>query len=90
MVAAISTRSDSVLNAGQTSTERSNGVSNMIYPVHDNHGNRIGTVMSERDASPEERWVAYTTHGDRKAFPNWEAARQWVEKTVTQPIAQNK
>ncbi len=51
----------------------------MIYPVQDNLGNRIGTVMSEETDDPGARWVAYTAHGERAAFPSWQAARDWIE-----------
>ncbi|PWL18124.1 hypothetical protein DKP76_10415 [Falsochrobactrum shanghaiense] len=54
----------------------------MIYPVHDLRGRRIGTIMKEDSANPDSRWVAYALHDERKAFPSWEAARNWIEQNA--------
>ena len=51
----------------------------MIYPVHDSHGNRIGTIMPEDSENPEERWIAYALHNQRMAFGSWQAARDWID-----------
>ncbi|SCD24879.1 hypothetical protein BR141012304_20406 [Brucella inopinata] len=58
----------------------------MIYPIHDQYGARIGTVMTEEGNPPQERWVAYTLHGERKAFASWDAAQQWVGETASHPV----
>ncbi|MBA8838073.1 MULTISPECIES: hypothetical protein [unclassified Ochrobactrum] len=55
----------------------------MIYPVQDSYGNRIGTIMPEDADNPEERWVAYAIHDQRKAFASWQAARDWIEERAT-------
>ncbi|WP_254799267.1 hypothetical protein [Falsochrobactrum tianjinense] len=51
----------------------------MIYPIHDYHGHRIGTIMTEDSGNPDDRWVAYAIHDERQTFPSWEAARTWIE-----------
>lgn len=51
----------------------------MIYPVHDQLGNRIGTIISEEADDPNQRWVAYAGQDRRQTFPSWEAARTWIE-----------
>lgn len=55
----------------------------MIYPVHDSHGKRIGTVMTEKDSAQNERWIAYGTDGQREVLPSWEDALKWVEQSAT-------
>ncbi len=40
----------------------------MIYPIHDQYGARIGTVMTEEGNPPQERWVAYTLARGTKSF----------------------
>ncbi|KAB2696462.1 hypothetical protein F9K79_17890 [Ochrobactrum sp. Kaboul] len=55
----------------------------MIYPVQDSYGNRIGTIIPEDTDNPEERWVAYAIHDQRKAFGSWQAARDWIEQRAT-------
>jgi len=52
----------------------------MIYPVHDSHGNRIGTIIPEDSENPKERWIAYALHNQRMAFGSWQAARDWIER----------
>lgn len=65
---------------------RTLGASKMIYPIHDQYGARIGTVMTEEGNPPQERWVAYTLHGERKAFASWDAAQQWVGEAASHPV----
>jgi hypothetical protein len=36
--------------------------------------------MPEDAENPEERWVAYAIHDQRKAFGSWQAARDWIEQ----------
>ncbi len=56
----------------------------MIYPVHDNSGTRIGTIMTEKDGAQQDIWVAYGVNGQRKTLPSWDEAFKWVMELAVQ------
>ncbi|MFK4062198.1 hypothetical protein [Brucella anthropi] len=61
----------------------------MIYPVHDSRGNRIGTIMTEKDSTQKEVWVAYSVNGQRETLPSWDAAFKWVFELAEQSHSNN-